>query len=209
MSTEQKKKYGRPNFGPGSLSITYQQEPDVQYGERERKEAGLARPFYLAKTLQLRVEGEREENAAVVRNLESGYRRRVEFGYIWASHSHFPRCQKGPPLSIIQHEQPARRTHSAPRPSQTLPAAVAVSTSSGLLLPHSFTPCRVSAALCLCRRAWATKRLIICPHAHVCLYRCCVLRPYVVCMISLRGSSTCLSISGVSGLAESLVRWHP
>jgi hypothetical protein len=40
----------------------------------------------------------------------------VEFGYIQASHSHFPRCHKVLPLSIIKHELPARtvRRHTLP-----------------------------------------------------------------------------------------------
>jgi hypothetical protein len=113
-STEEKKKYGRPNFRPGCLSVTYQTGTRFSI-RRKRKEGASTRTTFLSgEDTQLRVERRKGRKSAMVRNLVSGYRRRVEFGYIWASTSHFPRCQKVFPLSIGNQAR-AACTHSGPR----------------------------------------------------------------------------------------------
>jgi hypothetical protein len=112
---------GPPISGQDVSKSRTKQEPDLQYGKRERKEPRLGRPFYLVKILQLRAGRRKGRRSAVVRNLVSGYRRRVEFGYIWASHFSFPACcQKVLPLSI--HNQARGATWHAQR-AQTLPTA--------------------------------------------------------------------------------------
>jgi hypothetical protein len=118
------------------------QEPDLQYGKRERKEPRLGRPFYLVKILQLRAGRRKGRRSAVVRNLVSGYRREWSSAISGLVTSHFPLAAKKSfrYQYIIKHEV-LPGTHSAPRP---YPLAVSASVTTQLytircVLHHSIS----------------------------------------------------------------------
>jgi hypothetical protein len=152
-----------PKFGPGCLNVTYQTGIRFTILRKRKERASTRRTFLSGEDTQLSVERRKGRKSAMVRNLVSGYRRRVEFGYIWASHFSFPALAKVLPLSIIKHELPARTAVSGP--------------TGVLLLPHSFTPCYTTLSLSatcgpLLLHLLIKKRLRVCPYAHVCMYIC-------------------------------------
>lgn len=106
-----------PNFRQGCLNVTYQTGTRFPI-RRKRKEGAWTRTTFLSgEDTQLRIERRKGRELAMVRNLVSVYRRRVEFGYIWASHFSFPALPKSP--SVINNQ--ARAGPHAQR-SQALPA---------------------------------------------------------------------------------------
>jgi hypothetical protein len=129
-STEEKKKYGPPNFGPGCLKVTYQTGTRFTVRQKRKEGASTRTTFLSGEDTSIESRKEKRKKVSGGEKSVSGYRRRVEFGYIWASHFSFPACcQKVLPLSI--HNQARGATRHAQR-SQTLPLPVSASVTTQL-----------------------------------------------------------------------------
>jgi hypothetical protein len=115
-STEEKKMYGPPNFWQRCLRVTYQTGTRFTKRRKRKEWAWTRTTFPSGEDIQLRV-GRRKGKK--VRGGEKSCLWAIggewRFGYIQASHSHFPRCQRVLPLSIIKTCPRAQyRNHTLP-----------------------------------------------------------------------------------------------